>query len=265
MIPLAGSDGQQFGFSAAQQRHLAQYETRKKRWQRRQARRTQGSARWVKARRRVARYQRTHAAIRQDVAHQTSHALAVDPRYKLYVFEALKVPNMTARAKPKQDEHGRWLKNGAAAQSGLNKAILASAWGSTKTDLQYKARRLGKLLITVPAAYSSQECAQCGHVHQGNRVSQARFVCSRCGHAAHADHNAAQVLAWRGVRAVLDGTSVPPTPKRCRITRITVGAEGSEPRTEASSTPGEITVRRGDGDITARGSQTLEDTPTTRP
>ena len=262
VLPLAGSDGQRFGFSSAQQRHLRQHEQRKRRWQRRQARRTQGSRGWVQAKRRVARTQRARAAIRQDAAHQTSHALAADPRYKLYVFEALKVRNMTARAKPKQDEHGRWLKNGAAAKSGLNQAILAAAWGQTKTYLQYKARRRGKLVITVPAAYSSQECARCGHVHQGNRVSQARFVCQRCGHDENADHNAAQVLAWRGVRAVRNGIYAPPASKRCRVTRtqvpIQVGAEGSEPRTETSSTPDEITVRREGGNTFAHGSLTPE-------
>jgi hypothetical protein len=29
--------------------------------------------------------------VRRDVAHKTSHTLASDPRYKLFVFEALKV------------------------------------------------------------------------------------------------------------------------------------------------------------------------------
>jgi hypothetical protein len=42
--------------------------------------------------------------VRRDVAHQTSHTLVADPRYKLFVFEALKVKNMTQKAKPKQDE-----------------------------------------------------------------------------------------------------------------------------------------------------------------
>ena len=101
---------------------------------------------------------------------------------------------------------------------------------------------VGDLAITVPAAYAPRECARCGHVHQDNRVSQAAFVCRRCGPKDHADHNAARVLAWRGVRAVLDGPYGPPTPKRCRIARTGVGAEGAEPGTEASSAPGGITM-----------------------
>ena len=204
-LPLAGSDGQQFDFLPVQVKRLAQQEKHKKRWQRRQARRTKGSSNWVKAKRKVARYQRYGGDVRRELAHQTSHALAVDPRYKLFVFEALKVRNMTKKAKPQQNEQGRWIKNGAAAKSGLNQAILACAWGQTKVFLQYKARRQGKLVIEVPAFYSSQECGSCGHIHQDNRVSQSEFVCQSCSHTDHADHNAAKVIAGRGVPAIAGG------------------------------------------------------------
>lgn len=257
-LPLAGSDGQQFGFSAIQEKRLAQQERHKTRWQRIQARRVKGSAGWVKAKRRVARHQRYGTDLRREVAHQTSHALAVDPRYWLYVFEALRIAAMTARAKPRQDEHGRWIKNGAAAKSGLNRSILARAWGQTKTYLQYKARRQGKLVIEVPPFYSSQECAACGHIHQDNRVSQSGFVCLSCGNTDHADHNAAKVIALRGVRQLLNGKCAQKEKKRCRITRIKVGAEGSEPVAATQSTPMEITVSRNKGNQLALGSSKLE-------
>jgi putative transposase len=264
-LPLAGSDCQRFGFSDVQDKRLLRQERHKKRWQRRQARRTKGSAGWVKAMRKVARYQQYGADVRRDVAHKTSHALAVDVRYKLYVFEALKVRNMTARPKPKQDEHGRWIRNGAAAKSGLNKSILASTWGQTRMYLQYKARRQGKLVIEVPPFYSSQECAACGHVHPDNRLSQAEFVCLRCGNTDHADHNAAKVIAMRGVKLLLSGKCVQKEKKRCRITRIEVGAEGSRTGCEESqSTPGETVVSRLGGNTPALWSLTQE-TPATRP
>lgn len=262
-LPLAGSDYQQFGFSEVQDKRLLAQERHKKCWQRRQARRTKGSAGWVKAKRKVARYQRYGVDVRRDVAHKTSHILAAEPRYKLFVFEALKVKNMTAKAKPKQDEQGRWIKNGAAAKSGLNRSILASTWGQTKTYLQYKARRQGKLVIEVPAFYSSQECAACGHVHQDNRVSQSEFVCLSCGNTDHADHNAAKVIAMRGVRQLLSGKCVQKEKKRCRITRIKVGAEGSEPVVETRPTLGETLVSRGRGNTPTLWSLTQEETPTT--
>ncbi|WP_159916003.1 RNA-guided endonuclease TnpB family protein [Pantoea sp. 18069] len=263
-LPLAGSDGQQFVFLPIQVKRLAAQEKHRKRWQKRQARRTQGSSNWVKARRKVARYQRYGADVRRELAHQTSHVLATDTRYKLFVFEALKIKNMTQKAKPQQDAQGRWLRNGAAAKSGLNKTILASAWGQTKVFLQYKARRQGKLVIEVPAFYSSQECGACGHIHQGNRVSQSVFVCQGCGHTAHADHNAATVIAGRGVRQLLAGKSAEKERKTCRIARQKVGAEGSEPGVEMRPTLGETGVSRWGGNTPAHWSWTQE-TPAITP
>lgn len=266
-VPVACSDGRQFGFSEVQQVRLVQHEQRKKRWQRRQARRTKGSAGWLKAKRRVARYQRYGAEVRRDVAHKTSYALAGDPRYLLFVFEALQVKNMTAKAKPKQDEQGRWIKNGAAAKSGLNKGILASTWGKTNVFLRYKARRQGKLVLEVPPQFSSQECAACGYIHQDNRISQSGFVCLSCGNMDNADHNAGKVIALRGVRQLLSGRSVQKEKKQARITRSKVGTEGSEPVGPPSAvqlSPGETKVSRGGGNIPARWSLTRE-TPATTP
>jgi len=124
-LPLAGSDGQRFGFSVVQQKRLLSQERHKKRWQRRQARRDEGSSGWKYAKKRVARYSRYAADVRREVAHQTSYALASDPRYKLFVFEALKVQNMTASAKGTIENPGRNVRQ----KSGLNRAILASTWG----------------------------------------------------------------------------------------------------------------------------------------
>lgn len=257
-LPLAGSDGQQFDFTPVQEKRLADQEKHKKRWQKRQARRTKGSKNWAKAKRKVARYQRYGADVRRDVAHKTSHVLATDERYKLFVFEALKVKNMTKKSKPKQDEQGRWLRNGAAAKSGLNKAILASTWGQTNVFLQYKARRQGKLVIEVSAFYSSQECGSCGHIHQDNRVSQSGFVCQSCGHTDHADHNAAKVIAGRGVKQLLSGKGVKKEKKTCRITRQKVGAVCSEPGAEMRPTLGETEVSRLGGNTPALWSLTQE-------
>ena len=261
-LPLAASDGQKFGFTVVQDRRILAQERHKKRWQRRQARRIKGSHNWVKAKRKVARYQRYGADVRRDVAHKTSLKLATEPRYKLFVFEALKVANMTKRAKPKQDEQGRWVKSGAAAKSGLNKAILASTWGKTKEFLSYKARRSGKLVIEVPAFYSSQECAACGHTHSDNRPSQAEFVCQSCNHTDHADHNGAAVIAKRGVRLVLSGASVQKRSKKCGIRKNKVGEVICEQVASVPSKLGETEVSRLGGNIPALWSLTQE-TPAT--
>lgn len=225
-LPLAVSNGQQFDFSEVQQLRLLKQECHKKRWQRRQARRTPGSSGYIKAKRKVAQYQRYGADVRRDVAHKTSFNLANDIQTKLFVLEALKVINMTKRAKPKQDANGKWVRNGAAAKSGLSKAILASTWGQTKVFLQYKAHRLGKLVIEVNPSYTSQECAACGYIHEDNR-NQSEFICLRCANIDHADFNASKVIKKRGIKKLLDGECGKRKVKRCGIR---IRPQGSSPQ-----------------------------------
>ena len=213
-IPVAASNGQDFDFSPIQKERLAQKSLARKCWQRRQARRVKGSKRWVKAKYRVARFSRYGADVRRDVAHKTSCTLANDPRYTLFVFEALKVKAMTASAKGTIESPGKRVRQ----KAGLNRSILTSTWGQTKLYLQYKARRQGKLCLDVPPHYSSQECAACGHIHPDNRTSQAEFVCQRCGHSDNADRNASNVIALRGARLLLSGQNTRKEKKTCRIT-----------------------------------------------
>ena len=53
-------------------------------------------------------------------------------------------------------------------------------------------------------AYTSQECAECGHTHPDNRKSQERFACVGCGHVDNADRNAAIVIKKRAINLMLD-------------------------------------------------------------
>jgi IS605 OrfB family transposase len=64
--------------------------------------------------------------------------------------------------------------------------------------LVYKAQRAGIALVFVDSRNTSRTCNRCGYVDKRNRRSQADFSCLRCGHTAHADHNAARNLATRG-------------------------------------------------------------------
>lgn len=55
----------------------------------------------------------------------------------------------------------------------------------------YKAEARGSIVGFVDPRYTSQKCSQCGHIERGNRPSQARFRCKKCGYECHADFNAA--------------------------------------------------------------------------
>jgi putative transposase len=61
----------------------------------------------------------------------------------------------------------------------------------------YKARRAGVPVLFVDPAYTSRRCAECGHTHKANRVSQARFACRSCGVVAHADRNGSRNIRAR--------------------------------------------------------------------
>ena len=53
--------------------------------------------------------------------------------------------------------------------------------------LGYKAGRV----VAVDPRGTGRTCAACGHADAGSRRSQASFICTACGRAAHADLNAA--------------------------------------------------------------------------
>lgn len=93
-------------------------------------------------------------------------------------------------------------------------ALHSWAFAQLGDFIVYKARRAGVPLVFVDPAYSSRECAECGHIDRLNRISQAKFACRSCGVVAHADRNASHVLARRGEDVWTAGreSRVPATP-----------------------------------------------------
>jgi putative transposase len=165
--------------------------------QRSLARKKRGSNR---RRRAVAKVAALHAKVRRarlDHAHKT--ALALVRNHDVIVHEALQVANMTRRPAPRPAGDGTWEPNGAAAKAGLNKSIQDAGWGIFLRMLSGKAESAGRVVITVDPRYTSQRCAECGHVAAGNRVTQARFLCLACCHQAHADVNAARNILRAGL------------------------------------------------------------------
>ena len=201
--PAAGAAGagRAVELLPVQKARLAKKELQRKRWQRRAARRVKGSKNRRKASLRAAKAGLYAVDVRKDFAHQSSRALVDSPNL-LFVFEALALRNMTRSAAGTAEQPGKKVRQ----KRGLNRSILASAWGDTKLFTKYKALAAGKLCIEIAPHHSSQECSACGHTHADNRVSQAQFVCQRCGHAENADTNAARVIARRGVDAIVSGS-----------------------------------------------------------
>ena len=86
--------------------------------------------------------------------------------------------------------------NKAAAKAGLNKGLVGSNLGQFANILNYKTAMNGKIMIEVPAGYSSQECNECGSIDSKNRT-KTKFCCVACGNKDHADSNASKVIAGR--------------------------------------------------------------------
>ena len=239
---IATSDGRFYALSPVQQARMARKQRGARRLQKRLSRQVRGSKNRSKTGHRLAAKAAYGAEVRRDFSHQTSHALTSDSANegvapRVLVLEALKVKNMTARPKARQDARGRWLRNGAAQKAGLNRAILASCWGLIAMQLKYKAARRQALVIEVPAAGTSQRCSPCGHTDPGNRDAQ-RFVCQRCGFEAHADTNASCNIAARGIELVRGGTlQVRKAKKRLNKPRRKPSAAQRTPGPEGSAVP----------------------------
>ncbi len=128
------------------------------------SRKKRGSHRRDKARKVVAKAHRKIARQRKDFQHKAAKQL-VD-RYQMIVFEDIQTGNLTRKPKPKQDEKGAYLPNGASAKGGLNTSILDAGWGSFVQRCSVKAAWAGRTLIKVDPSFTSQVCSGCGQVRK---------------------------------------------------------------------------------------------------
>ncbi len=151
------------------------------------------SNRWKKQANKIRMLHHKMANARKDFTHKESTKLAV--KYNLIFMENLKIMNMTKRAKPKQDEDGKFLPNGQAQKSGLNKSIFDCGRGMFRQMLSYKTE-----VFSVPSQDTSITCRMCDNKDAKNRVSQSIFKCTNtsCGHTENADTHAAKYIKRRG-------------------------------------------------------------------
>ncbi len=203
----ACSDGSTFVMKDAAKDRIKRLEKRRRHYQRQAARGQKGSRCRDKVLGKAARCSARIASVREDFLRKIAFQIA-KAAPEAVALEDLNLKGMTKRAKAKQDEvTGKWLRNGAAQKSGLNKALANAGLGNLKIYTEQALRKLGKMLVTVPAHHSSQECSKCGFIHADNRPDQETFLCQRCGHADNADLNASKVIRKRGIALILSAGS----------------------------------------------------------
>ncbi len=161
------------------------------RYQRKLARQQKGSNRRKRTKLKIQKAHRVIANTRRNANHQASRKIA--NHASTSVLEGLKIVNMTSSAKGTIENPGTNVKQ----KSGLNSSILGTGWGQLDQMLEYKCRRV----IKVPAQYTSQRCNACGYTDKDNRKTQSKFKCMSCGHADHADLNAAANILASGIGA----------------------------------------------------------------
>jgi len=143
-----------------------------------QAKKTNSARRLLKKRR------RKEARFATDLNHQVSKRIVAEAQRTGRGISVEKLAGIRARVRLRKPQ----------------RATLHS-WAFAQLDgfVAYKANRAGVPFVEVDPAYTSQTCHQCGWVDKRNRRSQSEFECRRCGFVGHADHNAAIVIAHRGV------------------------------------------------------------------
>ncbi|HEY2263867.1 MAG TPA: transposase [Streptosporangiaceae bacterium] len=161
-------------------------QARLRRLERKLARAKRGSARRRRVRLAIARIKARETDRRKDWVEKKTTDIA--RRFDVIKVEDLRIKNMTRSAKGTRENPGRRVRQ----KAGLNRGILRSGWGLLVRRLDEKAP--GRV-VKVNAAFTSQKCSACGHVDAKSRKSQARFVCTACGYACHADVNAARNIA----------------------------------------------------------------------
>ena len=207
VIPFQVSNETIFNFDDATKERLKKKTMRLKRYQKKMARQQLKSKRRKRTKHKIGKIHTKIANIRHNFCHQTSQRIANSEAF-VFAVEDLSIKNMTKAPKPKQDQQGRYLPNKKRAKAGLNRELLSKGLAKTIDFLAYKTRKLGKCIVFVSPLYSSQECANCGHIHPDNRKTQAEFLCLSCGHQANADVNASLVIKKRGIKYLLSKPKV---------------------------------------------------------
>jgi putative transposase len=139
------------------------------------------SAKYKKLKNKLSKIHGKITKQRNNIQNVITSSIANKPTINTFVLEDLNVKNMTkksAKGKSNNKKH-------------LSKAILDVGWHSIVSKLTYKANWLGKNVVKVNPAFTSQKCSSCGHINKLSRLSQETYHCSNCNTITNADFNAA--------------------------------------------------------------------------
>ena len=173
------------------------YERRKAIRQRRASRKKKGSKNRAKAYQYLAKIDQKIVNERTDYHWKIANDLC--RKAEVLIFESLNIKGLLKKCQPKQDENGKYLKNGREAKKALSRLIADCAWGELKLKIKSVAEKLGLYFVEVDPKNSSRQCRKCGYIDQENRQKE-RFFCLNCNHLEDSDISASKILLNRGLK-----------------------------------------------------------------
>lgn len=89
---------------------------------------------------------------------------------------------------------------GNEASKSLHREIMDASWGTFVEKLIYKAESANRLIVKVPANFTSQMCSCCGGINK-HELKDRIYSCQSCGLVMDRDHNAAINIKVLGIKA----------------------------------------------------------------
>lgn len=190
---VADSEGELIDYP----KHFRSAEEKLARLQQKRELRPKGSIARKRLNQRIARLHQKIARQRYQFHCETANLLL--SKADVIFTEDLNVANMVKRCKPKQDADGKFLPNGQAAKSGLNKSFADAGISQFVNQiLPFKAERAGKRTIKVDPSGTSQHCCICLN-RVPKELSDRWHSCPSCGNAMPRDTNSGVLIKKVGL------------------------------------------------------------------
>ena len=187
---------------------------------RRASRKRKGSKNRAKAYQYLAKIEPKISNQKQDYHWKIARDLC--RKAEILIFEDLKIKGLLKKSQPKQDEYGRYIKNGRNAKKALSRLIADASWGELKLKIKSVAEKLGLYFVEVDPKNSSRQCHQCGYIDKENRKKE-RFFCLNCNHLEDSDIQASKNILARGLKQLgIDPNQLPSV--RRKVTALEISS-----------------------------------------
>ncbi len=166
------------------------------------SRKVKFSNNWKKAKNKVLKVHTQISNARKDFLHKIT--TEISQNHAVVCIEDLQIRKMSKSVTGTSEKPNKEAKK----KSRLNRCILDQGWGIFRTQLEYKLKWKGGMLLAVPPYHTSQTCPSCHHVSIDNRKTQSSFKCILCTYENNADIVGAINILERGYRLLACGEFV---------------------------------------------------------